>query len=352
MLVPHAVHVADERLTEAIGTILDRPQPVPPRLAAPLLLDAARARRLGGAHALLVPFLEKGSTAAILPIATPDEVLAVLTIVSLDPAAPLSADTIATATSIATQAALAIDNARLYQQQKAFAETIQQALLPAHRPQVPGLELGAVYEAAARVGVGGDLYDFLELDDGRLAVVLGDVTGHGVDATADMAMAKFVFRSLAREHPAPSDFLAHANEVVNEEIASGKFITMAYLAVAADGAVTAASAGHPPPRLVAPDGRIESLPAGGLALGIDPNQHYAESRGSLARGASVVLFTDGVTEARSGGEVYGEERLDELLRASAGLRAQQLADAVLDDCRAHAGGELGDDCAVVVIRRT
>jgi serine phosphatase RsbU (regulator of sigma subunit) len=140
--------------------------------------------------------------------------------------------------------------------------------------------------------------------------------------------------------------------VVNEEIASGKFITMAYLAVAADGAVTAASAGHPPPRLVAPDGRIESLPAGGLALGIDPNQHYAESRGSLARGASVVLFTDGVTEARSGGEVYGEERLDELLRASAGLRAQQLADAVLDDCRAHAGGELGDDCAVVVIRRT
>ena len=73
---------------------------------------------------------------------------------------------------------------------------------------IEGLEVGEVYEPSARVDVGGDVYDFLALDDGRLAVVLGDVTGHGVDATADMAMAKFVFRSLAREHPEPADFLA------------------------------------------------------------------------------------------------------------------------------------------------
>src|SRR5204863_95322 len=81
------------------------------------------------------------------------------------------------------------------------------------RPELPGFDVGAVYESAARLDVGGDVYDFLELGDERIAIVLGDVTGHGVDATADMAMAKFVFRSLAREHPEPADFLAHANEV-------------------------------------------------------------------------------------------------------------------------------------------
>ena len=99
--------------------------------------------------------------------------------------------------------------------------------------------------------VGGDVYDFLELADGRLAVVLGDVTGHGIDAAADMAMAKFVFRSLAREHPEPSEFLAAANEIVLEEIGDGKFITMLY--VTADGRageVACASAGHPSPRIV------------------------------------------------------------------------------------------------------
>src|SRR5206468_7317506 len=102
-----------------------------------------------------------------------------------------------------------------------FAETIHQSLLPRERPYIPGLEVGTVYESAAQVDVGGDVFDFLELSDGRLAVVLGDVTGHGIDATADMAMAKFVFRSLAREHPEPSEFLAHANDVVVGEIAVG-----------------------------------------------------------------------------------------------------------------------------------
>ena len=97
--------------------------------------------------------------------------------------------------------------------------------------RAPGLEIGEVYESSARVDVGGDVYDFMELADGRLAVVLGDVTGHGIEATADMAMAKFVFRSLAREHPEPGDFLASANEVVVGEIAPGKFITMTYFTI-------------------------------------------------------------------------------------------------------------------------
>src|SRR5581483_12436051 len=97
---------------------------------------------------------------------------------SCRPGSPIADETLDAAVAIAGQAALAIDNARLYQQQKRFAETMQQSLLPRERPALPELEVGAAYESAARVDVGGDVFDFLELPGGRLAVVLGDVTGH------------------------------------------------------------------------------------------------------------------------------------------------------------------------------
>jgi len=351
LFVTRSVHVAESRLEEALRAIFERPQPRPPRRTRPLPLDAATAARLGGAHALLVPFLEKGSTAALLPIVNATELLAQLTILSLDPAAPIAAETLATAGTIAQQAALAIDNARLYQQQKAFAETMQQSLLPRELPHVPGIEVGTVYESAAQVDVGGDVFDFLELADGRLAVVLGDVTGHGIDATADMAMAKFVFRSLAREHPDPSEFLAYANDVVVGEIAVGKFITMAYVTIDGDGRVLCASAGHPEPRIVLPDGSVEPLSCGGLALGIDAPQTYEQVEVGLPPGGAVVLYTDGVIEARSGRDLFGVDRLDEVLAANATLGAQPLADAVVAATRAYAGADLPDDCAVVVIRR-
>jgi serine phosphatase RsbU (regulator of sigma subunit) len=350
VFVPRSVHVADSRLDDAVRTILERAQPRPSRSQRPLLLDTQTASRLGGAHALLVPFLEKGSTAALLPIASVGELLAQLTILCLDPARPIDADTLAAAATIAQQAALAVDNARLYQQQKQFAETMQQSLLPRERPDVGGIDVGAVYESAAQVDVGGDVFDFLELPDGRLAVVLGDVTGHGIDATADMAMAKFVFRSLAREHSAPSAFLARANDVVCSEIASGKFITMAYVTVASTGEVLCASAGHPEPRVVRAT-RVSALECGGLALGIDTAQEYEQVRADLSRGDAIVLYTDGVIEARSGREFFGVERLDAVLAANAARPAQEIADAALTACRAFAG-ELPDDCAIVVLKRT
>src|SRR5207249_7221221 len=100
---PRAVHVADVRLADAVRTILDRPQPVSLRAPRTRLLDAHAAESLGGSFALLVPFLEKGSTAALLPIATSSELLAQLTILSLDPASPITDETLATATTIAAQ---------------------------------------------------------------------------------------------------------------------------------------------------------------------------------------------------------------------------------------------------------
>jgi serine phosphatase RsbU (regulator of sigma subunit) len=359
-LVTQALQVADRRLESSLGAMLSRAQVLTRpalqrffRRGEPLRLDEARARALGGSFALLVPFLEKGSTAVVVPVATPEEVLATLTLISLDPADPISTDTVDTALSLANQAALAIDNARLYQQQKQFADTMQRSLLPRAAPSVAGVEVGAVYESSARLDVGGDIYDFMQLGDGRLAVVVGDVTGHGIDAAADMAMAKFLFRSLAREHPEPSDFLAHANDVVAGEIALGKFITLAYLAVVpARWEVACAAAGHPAPRFVHPEGAVEELGTTGLALGIDAAQTYAEVRRPLLPGASVLLYTDGVVEARRGQELYGTGRLDAFVAAHRDLAPQRLAEEIVSDCRRFGGGELVDDCAVIIVRRS
>jgi serine phosphatase RsbU (regulator of sigma subunit) len=351
-LLPRALRIADPRLEEAGRSILFRPRQLSAqpfqrlfRLGRPYPLTAEVAPEL-------VPFLRRGWTGATVPIATPTEVLASLTIFSMRPGAPVTQETMDEAARIAAQAALAIDNARLYQHQKEFADMMQRSLLPQSVPELAGLELGDAYESSAHVEVGGDVYDFMELPDGRLAVTLGDVTGHGIEAAADMAMAKFVFRSLAREHPEPSDFLQSANEVIVGEIAPGKFITMVYVVIAPQsGAIAVSGAGHPPPRVLRADGRVMSIDAYGLVLGVERGQEYDEVHETLGTGDAVVLYTDGVIEARREGELYGPERLDRALAERVGLSPSGLARAVLDDCRAFAQGELADDCAVVVVRR-
>ena len=356
-LVPVAVHVRQERLAEPIRAILSLSQPLSPlrpsvfQSGTPVVLDPTTAAALGGGHEPLIPFLEKGATAAVIPLATQSEILGTLTVMSLDADRPIEGDMLEAAISIAGQAALALDNARLYQQRKEFTETMQRSLLPRTSPAVEGLDVGAIYTPSARVEVGGDVYDFLELADGRLAVVLGDVTGHGIDAAADMAMAKFVFRSLAREHPEPGEFLAAANEVVLGEIGTAKFITLLYLTIdPKTGELACASAGHPPPRLVAPVEVPAPLAVAGLALGIEGGQRYEEARVRLDPGSAIVLYTDGLVEARREGELYGDERLDAALLGCADEPAQELAQALVEDCRAFAG-ELGDDLAVVVLKR-
>jgi serine phosphatase RsbU (regulator of sigma subunit) len=356
-LVPRAVHIADARVGEVVATLAARPQPMTAPLAHRLLRTKQAVLLRPGiaapddAHHVLEPFLRQGATAAVVPLATPAEVLGTITLVCLDPARPLEPEGVDAALAVGAQAALAIDNARLYQQQKDFAETMQRSLLPRELPSVPGLDVGHVYQSSARVDVGGDLYDFIGLEHGRLAVAVGDVLGKGIGAAADMAMTKFSFRVLARGASEPSSVLASANEVVCDEIEPGKFVTLVYALVdPAAREVACASAGHPPAKVVDPTGRVTSLGAPGLALGIEPAQEYPAERARLEPGSTVVLYTDGVIEARREGELYGEERLERLLAARRGLGAQELAEAILADCRAFAGVELGDDCAIVCLK--
>jgi serine phosphatase RsbU (regulator of sigma subunit) len=357
-LAARAVSINDERVDPAARALLGRAQPLPRRDVLAQLeqrravaLDAERAEAMGGGIALLAPFLRKGSSAALIPVVGQGELLATMTLISLDPTRPVAGEITETALSVAGQAALAVVNARLYGHQKAFADTMQRALLPDEVPDVPGLAVGAVYESAARVEVGGDVYDYLTLADGRLAVVLGDVTGHGVDATADMAMAKYVFRSLARDRADPGAFLGAANDVVSSEIAPGRFITMVELVFdAVRDEVRCASGGHPPPRLVRPDGSVEEIAAGGLALGIDAPQTYGTVTRPFPPGSIAVAYTDGVIEARRDGEQFGVERLDALLSDTRELEPREIAEAALRACRDWAGGELADDFAIVVVK--
>jgi serine phosphatase RsbU (regulator of sigma subunit) len=360
LLVAHAIHVSEPELEPALRPILSVPQRVEsvPGRARLRGGEAIRLEGRGGGevgHELLAPFLRNGATAVVVPISTqaPGRLLGTITLVSLDTGRRVTDEATALALTLAGQAALAIDNARLYQHQKYFTDTMQRSLLPRTLPNVAGFRVGAIYASSATLELGGDVYDYMTLPDDRLAVVLGDVTGHGVEATADMAMAKFVFRSLAREHSEPDGFLAAANEVVCGEISAGKFLTMLYVLLdPASGEIACASAGHPAPRVVHPDGSVRVLEAGGLALGIDRGQSYDVVRAELPAGASVVLYTDGVIEARQDGELYGTERLDALLSRRAALVPQDLAAAIIADCRRYGGGELQDDCAVVVIKRT
>ena len=356
-----AIHVTDPAKAEALRAIFARPQE-PSRAIArhvlrvgePFVFDPRSAAEAGGAHALLVPFLERGSTAVLVPVAAaPGTVVATLMLLSLDSERRITAETIETALTVARQAAFAIDNARLHEQLNEFTKSMQDALLPSGTIDVEGLDLGSAYESSARLEVGGDLYDYVVLPDGRVAVVLGDVMGHGVDAAADMAMAKFVFRSLVREHSEPGEFLAHANDVVCGEVTPGKFVTLAYVTIdPRTGELACGCAGHPAPRLVRRDGSVEPVAASGLALGVEPAQTYEEARGALAPGSLCVLYTDGVVEARRAGELYGERRLDRFLAETRHLPAQEVARGVLADCRRFGRGQLDDDCAVVVLRRT
>ena len=127
---------------------------------------------------------------------------------------------------------------------------------------------------------------------------------------------------------------------------------MLYLTIDPEtGAVACACAGHPPPRLVSPEGVVRPLEASGIALGVDADQEYEEVQEQIDPGGSVVLFTDGVIEARRERELYGIERLDALLARRHALKAEDIAASVIAAARSFTGGELRDDCAVVVIKR-
>jgi PAS domain S-box-containing protein len=279
-----------------------------------------------------------------------------LTLVTAESGRAYGADDVAFATELARRAATAIDTARLYQDRDQVARTLQRSLLPPDLPDVPGLELAAVYHPAGGGGdVGGDFYDAFETGEGDLFLAIGDVCGKGAHAAAMTGIARHTVRAAAVRERSPRVILRTLNQALLRQAGERRFCTVAVgrLEVTETGGrLTVCCGGHPPPLLVRPDGTVEEAGAPGTLLGIYEQVQLSDLTVELRPGDAVVFHTDGVTEERLAGHMFGEHRLVELLRSSAGTSAAGMADRIERAVLAFNPGPPADDVAVMVLRLT
>jgi serine phosphatase RsbU (regulator of sigma subunit)/HAMP domain-containing protein len=269
------------------------------------------------------------------------------------PATEFASTDVPLAASLAQQVASAAENAILFAQQRAIADTLQDSLLT--KPyRIPELDIGLIYHQATVGGrIGGDFYDFIPVAPGCTAVVIGDITGKGLQAARYTTITKGAIRSFALDDPDPATVLGRASRVIAEQIGVENFVTGVYMLFdLRDGSLTYAVAGHPPPILhrVAAN-VVDALPGGGLPLGIDRDQGYEDCRTCMDVGDRLLLYTDGLSEARRGKELFGIERVGEALRGFAGLPVGDVASGIAEGAIAYAGGELQDDLAIIVLER-
>jgi PAS domain S-box-containing protein len=266
----------------------------------------------------------------------------------------LDGDDLVLMQDLAARAALALDNARLFESRSRVARTLQQALLPPALPDISGMEVAARYRVAeSGTEIGGDFYDLFEVGEGAWAVVVGDVCGKGTEAAALTGLFRHTVRAAAVRERLPSRVLALTNDAILDQIDDSRFCTavLARLVASPAGAlVTLACGGHPSPLVLRADGRVELVPAAGTLLGVIPNLSIPNVDVALRPGDSLVLFTDGVTEARRGTVQFGEGLLMEVLGEMAGHSADDVIDHLVDSLDEFSDGRTSDDTAVVVLR--
>ncbi len=283
------------------------------------------------------------------------------------------ADEIDLLSDLARRAAFAVDNARLFRQQVEVAGALQAGLLPPELPDIDGIELGSSYRAArAGLDVGGDFFDLVPNPDGGWTIIIGDVCGKGAEAANVTGVARAVLRLLAGQRNNLPDIMMDLNRALRDSghgnsTGQGRFCTLAAAELrppgepwpgqreagrTADRVVSICMAGHPLPVVARADGRAVFVAQPGTLLGVldDDDAAFPEVRVSLGAGDALVLYTDGVVEARRGRELFGDERLLETVRGCAGMSAQGIADRVRAAAERFAGGRLRDDVAVLVAR--
>ena len=219
-----------------------------------------------------------------------------------------------------------------------MAHSVQAALVPADLPEDPRAGVAAFMTPA--LDVGGDFYDAFMTDDGRLAFAIADVSGKGVASALMMAVGRAVLRSAANQHPDPSDAIASTNDQLCGMNPKELFITAFFGVIDLElGTLTYVNAGHDPPYLMRPNEGPEMIPhTGGIALGVLPELHYAETTIPLDPGTALYLYTDGITEAEdANGQQFGRDRLEEKLAGANGAGPQVLMDDILVDLRQFTG---------------
>jgi sigma-B regulation protein RsbU (phosphoserine phosphatase) len=237
----------------------------------------------------------------------------------------------------------------LEQREMAEALRIQRKLLPSVVPQIDGWEVTASWQPAS--GVGGDCYDAMAFSPARLAITVADVVGKGIPAALLMSNLQAAVRAFAGDAVQPAELCHQVNRILCGNIAEGRFISFVYcVADTEDGSLTYANAGHYPPILVRANGDVERLTAGGAVLGVFPDGAYTQGRVAVRSGDRLILFTDGITEARNAiDEEFGEERLVADAVAHRDCSAPALQARLADRVTAFTGGQFQDDATLIVL---
>ena len=308
--------------------------------------------------------LRQAGVALVVPLVTQGELIGTLNLGPRLSEQEYSSDDRRLLATLAAQAAPAIRVAQLvreqaveaaererYQQELKIAQLIQQQFLPRNLPDLPEWQIAAYY-GPARV-VGGDFYDFIDLGQGRIGVVVGDVTDKGVPAALVMARTHSILRAEAPRLVEPGQVLARANELLTPEMPARMFVTCLYgVLEPATGRFVFANAGHNLPYVRTADGVVE-LRATGLPLGLMPGIVYEETEGFVGQGDAMLLYSDGLVEQHGPGrEMYGFPRLRAAMEGEDAGSA--LLDRLLDELHAFTGSgmEQEDDITLVTLRRS
>ncbi|MEV5958974.1 SpoIIE family protein phosphatase [Streptomyces sp. NPDC051987] len=298
-------------------------------------------------------FEATGMHAAVLvPLRSLHQVLGALTLGRADQPERFTASEVALLEDIARRASLALENARLYQRQRKVAETMQRHLLP-RLPHTPGRDMTVRYLPAPDASeVGGDWYDAFTLPDGALALAIGDVVGHDLDAAAGMAQLRNMLRAYALSQRKPPSKVVEWLDQATREIAEVSIATLVLARMTEDAAgrceLSWTNAGHPPPLLVTREGVARYLTGGhGILLGVAPDHVRPDATAELPPGATLVLYTDGLVESHRHGLDEGMNRL----RRHAAALAQRPLESFTDQLLARARPpDNDDDVALLAVR--
>jgi sigma-B regulation protein RsbU (phosphoserine phosphatase) len=241
------------------------------------------------------------------------------------------------------------------EEQRQIADVLQEALLTMPK-SLPGITFGHLYRpATVAARVGGDFRDLFVLPHQAVGLLIGDVSGHGLEAAALMAVAKNTVKAFAFDNQSPAAALQKANQVtIQSTLAraddSVSFVTAFYGVLdTVSGRLRFSSAGHPPGIVRRASGEIHLLRGGSPVLGVFPDAGYGESEDQLAPGDLLLLYTDGLTDVRWGGQILGEERLLALVASLGDVEAPELPEALFGRVMESAGGGLLDDVAILAV---
>jgi PAS domain S-box-containing protein len=311
--------------------------------------ESLREYAQGGEHYELMMRLRYRS-AIVVPLAVRGRTIGALSLLRMQDESPYDKHDLLLAETLGRRAALALENARLYASTRHIARTLQQSLLPRAMPEIPGVHLAARYRAAAEgQDVGGDFYDAFPIGDDRWGIAIGDVCGKGPEAAALTALARYTIRAVADRGPA--DVLALLNDaVLREQGTDERFLTALFAELTARGddlLLEVAVGGHPAPFVVRAAGAVEPVAVQGPLVGVMPRITYTPVQVELSVGDKLVLYTDGLADARAPRVVLSEEDLAQLLMDSRDLDGQELAQYL--ESRATEGEEARDDIAILVL---